>query len=131
MAALDYLRRAGLTVESVADRLRVSPVERITDPIRHFIREHLAELQDELGVLTSYHSNGGNIAEGFIAPPDWHYVRDRYIDHLMRCRACYAPTSRYCKNGAMLRACYNEKLNSSAPKRMAAIDQLITEGHAE
>lgn len=32
MAALDYLRRAGLTVESVADRLRVSPVERITDP---------------------------------------------------------------------------------------------------
>ena len=48
MAALDYLRRAGLTVESVADRLRVSPVERITDPIRHFIREHLAELLAEL-----------------------------------------------------------------------------------
>lgn len=48
MAALDYLRRAGLTVESVADRLRVSPVERITDPLRHFIREHLAELLAEL-----------------------------------------------------------------------------------
>lgn len=48
MAGLDYLRRAGLTVESVADRLRVSPVERITDPLRHFIREHLAELLAEL-----------------------------------------------------------------------------------
>lgn len=48
MAALDYLRRAGLTVESVADRLRVSPAERITDPLRHFIREHLAELLAEL-----------------------------------------------------------------------------------
>ncbi len=48
MAALDYLRRAGLTVESVADRLRVSPVERITDPMRQFIREHLAELLAEL-----------------------------------------------------------------------------------
>lgn len=48
MAALDYLRRAGLTVESVADRLRVSPVDRITDPVRQFIREHLAELLAEL-----------------------------------------------------------------------------------
>ena len=48
MAVLDYLRLAGLTVESVADRLRVSPVERITDPLRHFIREHRAELLAEL-----------------------------------------------------------------------------------
>lgn len=48
MAALDYLRRVGLTVESVADRLRVSPVERITDPLRQFICEHRAELLAEL-----------------------------------------------------------------------------------
>ena len=32
MAALDYLRRAGLTVESVADRLRVSPVNASPTP---------------------------------------------------------------------------------------------------
>ncbi|MCQ4278341.1 hypothetical protein NA643_04525 [Pseudomonas stutzeri] len=48
MAALGHLRRAGLTVECVADRLRVSPVERITDPMRQFIREHLTELLAEL-----------------------------------------------------------------------------------
>lgn len=44
MAALDYLRRAGLTVETVADRLRVSPADRITDTMRQFIREHRSEL---------------------------------------------------------------------------------------
>lgn len=48
MAALDYLRRAGLTVESVADRLRVSPAERITDAVRQFVRDHRAELLAEL-----------------------------------------------------------------------------------
>ncbi|MGY8822156.1 MAG: hypothetical protein ACKVLM_22490 [Pseudomonadales bacterium] len=48
MAARDYLRRAGLTVECVADRLRVSPAEHITDPMRQSIREHLAELLAEL-----------------------------------------------------------------------------------
>lgn len=52
MAALDYLHRAGLTVEAVADKLRVSPFERITPELRHFIAEHKASLLAELGAGT-------------------------------------------------------------------------------
>lgn len=53
MAALDYLRRAGLTVEAVADKLRVSPLERITPELRGFIVEHKAGLLAELGAGTN------------------------------------------------------------------------------
>lgn len=48
MAALDYLHRAGLTVEAVAGKLRASPVERITPELRRFIVEHKVELLVEL-----------------------------------------------------------------------------------
>lgn len=48
MAALDYLRRAGLTVEAVADKLRASPVERITPELRQYIVAHKVELLAEL-----------------------------------------------------------------------------------
>lgn len=48
MAALDYLHRAGLTVEAVAGKLRASPVERITPELRRFIVEHKVELLIEL-----------------------------------------------------------------------------------
>lgn len=48
MAALDYLRRAGLAVEVIGDKLRLCPVERITDTVRQFVRDHKAEIQAEL-----------------------------------------------------------------------------------
>jgi hypothetical protein len=49
MAAIDYLKQHGLTVEAPApDRLRVSPADRITDPIRAWIRAHKQELLTEL-----------------------------------------------------------------------------------
>lgn len=48
MAALDYLRRASLTVEAVDDKLRASPVERITPEIRQYIVSHKDELLTEL-----------------------------------------------------------------------------------
>lgn len=48
MAALDYLRRAGLTVEAVDDKLRASPTERITPEIRQYITNHKAALLAEL-----------------------------------------------------------------------------------
>ncbi|MFD2407743.1 hypothetical protein ACFSVK_21650 [Azorhizophilus paspali] len=48
MAALDYLRRAGLSVEANGDKLRLRPVERITDAVRQFVRDHKAELLAEL-----------------------------------------------------------------------------------
>ncbi|WP_240153872.1 hypothetical protein [Stutzerimonas stutzeri] len=109
MAALDYLRRAGLTVESVADRLRVSPVERITDPLRHFIREHLAELLAELNAANDSTRSPapGYTVTAAIASHEWCMARDQYVSHLMACRACYATTGRYCAAGTELRWSYN------------------------
>ena len=42
-----------------------------------------------------------------MATPEWRHARDQYISHIMTCRACYAPTARYCLAGADLRAAYN------------------------
>ena len=41
------------------------------------------------------------------ASPEWITARDQYIHHLMPCRACHAPTGRYCATGADLRQRYN------------------------
>lgn len=41
------------------------------------------------------------------ASPEWRNARDQYLNHLMVCRACHAPTSRYCPAGTELRAAYN------------------------
>lgn len=48
MAALDYLRRAGLAVELEGNRLRVTPADLITADLRQFVRDHRAELLAEL-----------------------------------------------------------------------------------
>ncbi|NHN76834.1 hypothetical protein HA520_05970 [Azotobacter chroococcum] len=48
MAALDYLCRAGLVAEINGDGLRLRPVERITDAVRQFVRDHRAQLLAEL-----------------------------------------------------------------------------------
>ena len=99
IAALDYLRRVGLSVEANGDRLRLRPGERVTDAIRQFVRDHRAELLAELGAI--------NDPQPATATPEWRQSRDRYMNHLMTCRACYAPTGRYCQAGAELRATYN------------------------
>jgi len=49
----------------------------------------------------------GFILTAATASPEWRQSRDRYMTHLMACRACYAPTSRYCQTGDELRAIYN------------------------
>lgn len=41
------------------------------------------------------------------ASPVWLAARDQYLDHVMTCRACHAPTSRHCPTGAELRATYD------------------------
>lgn len=48
MAALDYLRQAGLTVELDGDRLRVTPADRITAELRQYLRDRRSELLAEL-----------------------------------------------------------------------------------
>lgn len=46
--------------------------------------------------------------------PEWFAVRDQYINHLMTCRACHAPTSRHCEDGQMLRQQYDNTPESRA-----------------
>ncbi|VVQ12243.1 hypothetical protein PS914_05333 [Pseudomonas fluorescens] len=41
------------------------------------------------------------------ATTEWRHARDLYINHIMTCRACYAPTARYCLTGTDLRVIYN------------------------
>lgn len=48
MAALDYLRGAGLAVELEGERLRVTPADRITAELRQFVRANRSELLAEL-----------------------------------------------------------------------------------
>ena len=40
------------------------------------------------------------------ATPEWRPAHDRYVNHLMLCRACHAPKGRYCVTGAELRQRY-------------------------
>ena len=40
--------------------------------------------------------------------PEWCRAYDPYINHLMLCRACHAPTNRYCVIGAELRQRYDQ-----------------------
>lgn len=42
------------------------------------------------------------------ARPEWRLARDLYLNHLMACRGCYAPTGRHCPHGAELRATYDQ-----------------------
>lgn len=39
--------------------------------------------------------------------PQWRNARDHYLNHIMACRSCYAPTGRHCAAGADLRAAYD------------------------
>ena len=50
------------------------------------------------------------------ATPEWRYARDQYLNHIMVCRACYAPTGRYCLAGADLRAGYENTTMESPQK---------------
>ncbi|WP_339425176.1 hypothetical protein [Pseudomonas proteolytica] len=51
--------------------------------------------------ITSPHANAAT------ATPEWRQARDQYLNHIMVCRSCYAPTGRYCKAGAHLRTSYD------------------------
>jgi hypothetical protein len=42
------------------------------------------------------------------ATPEWRRAHDLYVNHLMLCRACYGPKSRYCVTGADLRQRYDQ-----------------------
>jgi hypothetical protein len=66
-------------------RLRLVAVKRIERPAQ---------------LLTSPHVSAAT------ATPAWRHARDQYLNHIMACRDCYAPTARYCLPGADLHASY-------------------------
>lgn len=51
--------------------------------------------------VTGPHTNAAT------ATPEWRQTRDQYLNHIMVCRSCYAPTGRHCSAGADLRAAYD------------------------
>ena len=46
-------------------------------------------------------------ASAATATPEWRQARDQYLNHIMVCRSCYAPTGRHCTAGVHLRASYD------------------------
>ena len=46
-------------------------------------------------------------ASAATATPEWRQARDQYLNHIMVCRSCYAPTGRHCTAGAHLRSSYD------------------------
>ncbi|MCY1435893.1 hypothetical protein D3C76_1041680 [compost metagenome] len=54
---------------------------------------------------TATHDHGAH-RSAETATPEWRHARDQYLNHIMACRACYAPRARHCLAGADLRASY-------------------------
>lgn len=48
MSALSQIRQAGFALSIFGDRLSVTPASSLSDDQRHFIRQHKAEIIDEL-----------------------------------------------------------------------------------
>lgn len=75
-------------------KLRSNP-----EPRSHLVLANPVERVPQLS--TSPHASAAT------ATPEWRQVRDQYINHIMVCRSCYAPTGRHCTAGAHLRASYD------------------------
>ncbi|QHC93046.1 hypothetical protein PchlR47_27115 [Pseudomonas chlororaphis] len=54
-------------------------------------------------------------ASAATATPEWRLARDQYLNHIMACRGCYAPTGRHCTVGAHLRASYDNTSMEAHP----------------
>ncbi len=59
------------------------------------------------------------------ASPEWRQARDLYLQHLMTCRACHAPTNRYCKSGTNLRQHYDN--TSMLPPLQSSMEESLAD----
>lgn len=71
------------------------------------IKAHRLELIEALSAANESVQPQYIIQTAATASPEWIAARDHHIGHLMTCRACYAPTGRYCASGADLRQRYD------------------------
>ncbi len=69
------------------------------EPRPCLVLANLVERTQQL--ITSSHASAAT------ATPGWRHARDQYLNHIMACRSCYAPTGRHCPAGAHLRASYD------------------------
>ena len=80
---------------TIAGAAKPAMANRTTDRPRLVLVERPAKLPE------STYTNAAN------ATPEWRHARDQYLNHVMACRSCYAPTARHCLSGADLRATYD------------------------
>jgi len=64
-------------------------------------RPRLVLVERPVQLPASTYTNAAN------ATPEWRQARNQYINHVMACPSCYAPTGRHCEDGADLRASYD------------------------
>lgn len=108
MGAIDYLREHGLDAKVKGNRLIVSPATKLTADVRSYINAHKLELIEALSAANDPDGEPQHIINtAATASPEWIAARDQYVNHLMGCKACYAPKSRYCSPGIELRQRYN------------------------
>lgn len=87
---LDHMPPAIAGIDSAILRSRPRPRLVLANPVERAPR-----------LITSPHASAAT------ATPEWRQARDQYLNHIMVCRSCYAPTGRYCTAGAHLRASYD------------------------
>ena len=80
---------------TIAGAAKPAMANRTTDRPRLVLVERPAKLPE------STYTNAANTT------PEWRHARDQYLNHVMACRSCYAPTARHCPAGADLHATYD------------------------
>lgn len=80
---------------TIAGADKPKPATRTPEHPRLVLVERSAQL------AASTYTNAAN------ATPEWRHARDQYLNHVMACQSCYAPTARHCLAGADLRATYD------------------------
>lgn len=106
---LAMAKAEGVTLVLVGDRLTWEADHQPPDYLISTIKAHKRELIEALGAANdpggppSYH-----IQTAVMASREWLAARDAFYHHIMPCRACYAPSGRYCDAGAELRQRYDQ-----------------------
>lgn len=112
MSAAEVLSMAeaeGLTLVLIGDRLTWKAGHQPPADLLGTIKAHRPEIIAALSAANDPHDQPQHfILSAATAALEWIAARDQYINHLMSCRACHAPTGRYCAAGAELRQRYEQ-----------------------
>jgi hypothetical protein len=119
MSAAEVLNMAkaeGVTLVLVGDRLTWKAEHQPPADLLGTIKAHRPAIIAALSAANDPHDQPQHfILSAATAAPEWIAARDQYINHLMSCRACHAPTGRYCVAGAGLRQRYDNIPMESTP----------------